>query len=201
MSHSENPRPYMPWAVLALIPLALAAVWWISRLPEPSPSSTRTAASTSDSPAASPGIGSPETGSPPAGDAAPKPEAVDAERSEWSSAQEAMAESQRTGKPVMLEFTAEWSPEGIRLRTDVFGSSILGDAVQRAVIPVAVIDREREEGENPPQVAALKEQFKVTSLPTLVVFSARTGRIVSTQGFHGADETVRWIRSAAEAVR
>ncbi len=207
MSESPDSRSVSPLWFLALIPVALGAVWLIGRLPEPAAkSSVETIGTQTD-------VGAPETrGAVQPVDAtfgmgSPSTEPAPAEsepreiQSAWTTPEQAMSQSQGNGKAILLEFTAEWSPEGTQLRSEVFSSSILGRSVQLAVIPVAVIDREREDGENSPAVAALKEQFKVSSIPTLVVFSPHTGRVVSSKGFHGADETVRWIRQAAAEVR
>lgn len=208
---SESNRPSSPSAFwfLAILPAALLVVWLIGKLPEPE------AKAPVEAVGSSPGqtetdlgghairdggtsrFGVPDTRSEPA----PSSEAPAVGPSSWTTPQAAMDESQRTGKPIMLEFTAEWSPEAQQLRSQVFSSAILGPAVQAEVIPVSVVDREREEGTNPPAILALREQFKVTSVPTLVVFSPHTGRMVNSRGFSGADETLRWIKRAAEAVR
>ena len=208
---SESNRPSSPPALwfLAIIPAALGVVWLIGKLPEPDAKAPVEAVSST--PHHSEGdLGGQAVRDPgasmfgvPGGPSEPvaAPERPASGPSSWSTPQAAMDESQRTGKPIMLEFTAEWSPEAQQLRSQVFSSAILGPAVQAEVIPVSVVDREREEGENPAPILALREQFKVTSVPTLVVFSPHTGRMVSSRGFSGADETLRWIKRAAEAVR
>jgi protein-disulfide isomerase-like protein with CxxC motif len=69
------------------------------------------------------------------------------------------------------------------------------------VVPVALVDRQQEEGRNPPVVDSLQRAFKVDGFPTLVVWSPESGRSVSRSGYSGADETLRWIAQSVVEVR
>ena len=133
----------------------------------------------------------------PAGPAADPP----AELSSWTSMGSAMDESRRTGKPILLDFSADWCGPCRDMKRSVFDDWKLGEAVRRAVIPVAVVDRVREEGRNTPEVESLQSRYGVRAFPTLVVFHPGTGRTQSTRGYGGADYTVQWIESAARSVR
>lgn len=209
MSDSNRPSSPSAFWILAILPAALGVVWLIGRLPEPEAKAPVEAVGSAPGHtgtdlgghAIGEGGASLQRVTGPSSEPVPARDVTATGPSSWTTPQGAMDESQRTGKPIMLEFTAEWSPEAQQLRSQVFSSAILGPAVQAEVIPVSVVDREREDGENPPAILALREQFKVTSVPTLVVFSPHTGRMVSSRGFSGADETLRWVKRAAEAVR
>ena len=87
------------------------------------------------------------------------------------------------------------------MKQQVFEEAGHGEVVQAAVIPVSIVDRVQEDGGNPPEVANLQQRFQVTAFPTLVVFSPGTGRMIKTQGFGDAEETLRWITEAAKAMR
>ena len=123
------------------------------------------------------------------------------EFSQWTSFENAMAESQRNGKPVMIDFNADWCPPCRRMKDEVFQDGAHAATVQNAVIPVSVVDRAREDGRNPPAIEDLQRRYQVDAFPTLVVFSPATGREMRTKGYGDAEATVAWIMEAARSVR
>jgi thiol-disulfide isomerase/thioredoxin len=121
--------------------------------------------------------------------------------SQWTTLEGALAESRRNGKPVLIDFNAEWCGPCRRLKQEVFDDWGRGRVVQTAVIPVSIVDRSREEGCNPPETEDLQQRFQVEAFPTLVVFSPANGRAVRTRGYGDPEQTLAWIREAAQAVR
>jgi thiol-disulfide isomerase/thioredoxin len=215
------------WLLLA-VPAALAAGWGIKQLPTPDrgpePAPTRPdspvtrVSSSSPSPAPSPhrievtvtrdaghggpGMGARDAVDPPATEP-PRPSepAPRAELSQWTTIEDALAESQRNGKPVMIDFNADWCPPCRRMKEQVFQDGAHASEVQTLVIPVSIVDRSREDGRNPPEIEELQRRYQIDAFPTLIVFSPANGRIVKTKGFGDAQATVAWITEAARSVR
>ena len=191
--------------LLALMPLGLGAGWLIGRiqgaLPPPpkaavvvalpAPPPVHEAARPTGSVVVTAAPGQP-----------PEPARQPAEvSSDWTSYESAIQQSNTNGKPILIDFNAQWCGPCQRLRQDVFDDGVRGHAVQAAVIPVSIVDRAREEGRNPPEIETLQARYGVNAFPTLVVFSPATGRTESTKGYGDPDQMVQWIRWAADRVK
>jgi thiol:disulfide interchange protein len=164
-----------PWWVLALvlIPVALGAGHWVGGIPVSAKA--------------------PESSPPRAEEAGPA-------EIRWRPLADAMDESRRTGKPILLDFNAEWCGPCQAMKREVFESRQHAGAIESAVIPVTLVDQVRERGANPAELEDLQRRYAVDAFPTLVVFSAATGRAEQHVGYGGADGTEGWIRQAAQTV-
>jgi thiol:disulfide interchange protein len=176
MPDANSPKqPRWLWGFL-LLPVCLIAGWGMGRVPAPSQST------------------------PPANSSPPVAGTGD-ELSQWTSLANATAESQRNGKPILIDFSADWCGPCQALKQTVFEDAQNGRIVKLAVIPVSVVDRNREEGENPGDIQELQDRYGVNAFPTLVVFSPRTGKSEKVRGYGGPDRTVAWIKEAVRKVR
>jgi thiol-disulfide isomerase/thioredoxin len=222
MSEPRTPFPLSKAAWLLLPVLGLPIGLWVGSLPVPerAPATAAPASAPAQAPGrpletpdaraprvemtvtrvADPGSqASPNAGRP----AAPhsEPGAERPERSSWTTMDGALEESRRNGKPVFIDFSADWCGPCQRLKHEVFEDGARAATLQDAVIPVSIVDRRRESGSNPLEIEELQQRYQVAAFPTLVVFSPATGRMVSTRGFRDADETLAWITQAARSVR
>ncbi len=124
-----------------------------------------------------------------------------ADKMSWVPHDQAHFEANRSGRPILYDFSADWCAPCQQMNAGVFADAKLARSVESAVVPVHVLDRVQEDGHNPAWIDSLQKQWRVDGFPTLVVYSPKTGRSRMSTGYGGPDRTVRWIAQSAYAVQ
>lgn len=114
----------------------------------------------------------------------------------WVTPEEGLRLATATGRPMMLDFTADWCGPCHMLDEQVFRDPSIAREVNERFIAVRVVDRKREEGRNSHVVGALQERYNVRGFPTVVFADARNTERARMEGFRGRDEFERLMERA-----
>lgn len=105
---------------------------------------------------------------------------------------EAMKKARATGKPVMVDFWAEWCGWCHRLDRTTYADRTVGALVSEGFIAVKV------NTEGTPNEVALALRYDVSSLPTIAFLSPEGRMLVRLNGFQGPGHFPRTLRSARQ---
>jgi thiol:disulfide interchange protein len=122
------------------------------------------------------------------------------ERVPWVPFEQAVARARAEGKPILYDFTADWCPPCQAMKRELFADPEAAQTIARAVVPVRVLDRQREAGRNPPVVDSLQRAYQIEAFPTLVVAWPGSPQHATARGYRGKDLTLAWLVSSAATV-
>jgi thiol:disulfide interchange protein len=113
----------------------------------------------------------------------------------WQPRERAAALALASRKPILYDFTAAWCGP-CRLLDQDWSDASIAQTVNTAYVPARIVDRQREDGKNAPDVAELQRRYEVTGFPTLVV-AAPDGRLIArSDGYRGRDALVKFLKEA-----
>src|SRR5437764_6900661 len=98
-------------------------------------------------------------------------------------------------KPLFYEFSAEWCGPCHVMEAEIFRDATLAALINEKFIPVKLVDRRRETGTNPPDVAKLQSLYGVRAFPTIVVVRP-DGAPETIVGYMGKSRFEQFLREA-----
>ena len=115
----------------------------------------------------------------------------------WQPQTEAQAVARSAGKPVLYDFTAAWCGPCHELDAEGWGDPQIASFVNQSYLPARIVDREREDGKNPPAIEELEQRYSVNAFPTLVV-AAPDGRLIAKlQGYGGREKVFQFLKDSS----
>jgi len=117
----------------------------------------------------------------------------DADLVHWTKIDQAAAASMRSHRPILYEFSAEWCGPCDVLEREVFMDSELAAKINSRYIAVKVVDRQREEGRNEPNVQQLIDRYGVNAFPTIVIATGDGAVLDRAIGYRGRDPFAAFI--------
>ncbi|HTY41493.1 MAG TPA: thioredoxin family protein [Thermoanaerobaculia bacterium] len=112
----------------------------------------------------------------------------------WQPREKAAALAQQTGKPILYEFSAAWCGPCKLLDRD-WEDAAVAAKVNGGFVPAHIVDRMREDGRNPEDIAELQRRFEISGFPALVAASPDGKLLGKLEGYAGRQRLLRFLEN------
>jgi thiol:disulfide interchange protein len=113
----------------------------------------------------------------------------------WQPMEKVAAAAEQQGKFLLYDFTAAWCAPCHLLDEEGWGDDSIAAMVTQRYVAARVVDREREEGKNPPLVEELQRRYSVRAFPTLIAADASGREVARMEGYGGRERLVQFLES------
>ena len=110
----------------------------------------------------------------------------------WQTVERAPEVARASGKPLLYDFGAAWCGP-CKLLDREWSDPGVAAKVNDKFVAARVVDRQREDGRNPPAVEELQRRYEITAFPALVA-AAPDGRLLGKlEGYAGRARLERFL--------
>jgi thiol:disulfide interchange protein len=113
----------------------------------------------------------------------------------WQPREKVGALAHASRKPILYDFTAAWCGPCHLLDADWKDPAVARE-VNAAFVPARIVDRQREDGKNAPDVDELQRRFEVVGFPTLVAATPDGRLIGKMDGYRGREALLRFLKES-----
>ena len=113
----------------------------------------------------------------------------------WQPRERVAALALAARKPILYDFTAAWCGPCHLLDAD-WKDPAIARTVNAAFVPARIVDRQREDGKNAPDVDELQRRYEVVGFPTLVAATPDGRLIGKIDGYRGREALLKFLKES-----